>query len=111
MDLQEIVVYDKQNYFCKFLKLQFINYSFKKVKNEDDLNDLTNYSTIVFVLYTESELFDLSNLRDSGKQILVCSFNSKILDKVKKMDKVTLIDSSKTKKELVKELRVFFKTI
>jgi hypothetical protein len=107
-ELQKILVYDKQHYFSKFLKLQFKNINFQKVKNEENFYDPTKYMAIVFVLYSEPEVFDFLNVRINGKQVLVCTYNTKILNKMKKFNNITLVDTSKTKIEMIKEVRKFF---
>lgn len=109
MELQQILVSDNQHYFLNFLKRQFKNINFQKIKNEESLYNLTKYSAIVFVLYSEPEVFDFLNIMSNGKQVLVCTYNTKILDKMKKFSNITLVDTSMTKIEMIKEVRKFFK--
>jgi hypothetical protein len=113
MKLEQILVYDKQHYFSRFLKYEFNKkINFKKVKNNEDLNDIEKkFSTVVFVIYSESDLLDFVKVYGKEVQILVCTYNQEILGKMKNVSNIILLDTSKTKFEMVKELRNFFNYI
>lgn len=108
--LKQILVFDKQHYFSRFLKYEFNElFYFKKFSNDEDLNDIKKkFLTIVFVIYSESDLLDFVKVYGSGVQILVCTYNKEVLDKMKNINDIILLDTSKTKFEMVKELRNFF---
>ncbi len=109
MELQKILVYDKQNYFFRFLKYEFDKiFDFKKVKNDEIINDLGGYAIVVFVIYSESELLDFLKVYSNGCQVLVCTYNKEMLSKMQSLDDIILLDISKTKYEMTKELRNFF---
>lgn len=109
MELPQILVYDRQNYFFRFLKYKFYkNFKFKKVKNDKNFDDdLGKYQIVVFVMYLESELFDFSKIYSTGVQILVCTYNKNILRRMGNRSNIILLDTSKTKLEMVKELENF----
>jgi hypothetical protein len=112
MKLQQILVYDKQHYFFRFLKNQFEeNFEFKKITKLEKLKDLSKYPIVVFVMYNEAELFDFMNMYIADIHVLVCTFNKNILHKIKITSNISLLDTSKTKIEMEKELRVFFKSL
>ena len=60
MDNKKYVVYDCRNYFSRFLKYEFRNTnnfeSFKDFKIFE--NVISNYSAIIFVIYSEEELIN-----------------------------------------------------
>ena len=113
MKLEQILVYDKQHYFSRFLKYKFNEiFDFKKYKNDEDLNDMEEkFLTIVFVIYSESDLLDFVKVYGKGPQILVCSYNKEILRKMKNINDIILLDISKTKLEMEKELLTVFNCI
>jgi hypothetical protein len=108
--LEQILVYDKQHYFARFLKYEFNEkFDFQKFKKNENLNDIEKkFSMVVFVVYSEADLFDFVEVYKMGVQILVCTYNKEILNKMKNVSNIVLFDSSITKLEMVKELRHFF---
>lgn len=109
MELQQILVYDNQNYFFRFLKYEFDeNFEFKKIKKNNNFNEMSNYIIVVFVMYSESEFLDFLKLYNTGVQILVATYNKELLSEMERMNNVILLDTSKAKKEIARELSDFF---
>ncbi|MFV5697421.1 hypothetical protein ACM55H_03545 [Flavobacterium sp. ZT3R17] len=104
------MVYDKQHYFARFLKYEFNKkFNFQKFKKDENLEDIEKkFSIVVFVVYSEADLFDFVEVYKMGVQILVCTYNKEILNKMKNVSNIILFDISTTKLEMVKELRHFF---
>lgn len=104
------LVYDNQKYFSRFLKYEFEQeFDFNVYRNFNYFDEkLSNYFVIIFVIYTEEELFDFLRVYEKGIPLIVCSFNKQILDKFNKMDDVSVLDTSSLRSELIIELRNFF---
>nr|WP_315188724.1 hypothetical protein [uncultured Flavobacterium sp.] len=104
------LVYDNQKYFSRFLKYEFEQeFDFNMYRNFDYFDqNLNNYSVIIFVIYSEEELFDFLRIYKKGIPIIVCSFNKQILEKFNKMEDVSVLDTSNLRSELIIELRNFF---
>lgn len=104
------LVYDNQKYFSRFLKYEFDQeFDFNAYRNFDYFDqNLNNYSVIIFVIYSEDEIFDFIRVYKKGIPIIVCSFNKQILEKFNKMEDVSVLDTSNLRSELIIELRNFF---
>lgn len=110
MEPQQILVYDKQHYFFRILKYELSNhFKFENLKNAKDIIDESAYEMIVFVMYAETDLSDFIRVCTKwDKQILVCTHNKIIFDKLQNIKNVVLFDALKTKNEMVKQLHSFF---
>lgn len=104
------LVYDNQKYFSRFLKYEFEQeFDFNVCRNFDYFDQkLNDYSVIIFVIYSEDEIFDFISVYKKGIPVIVCSFNKQILNKLKKMEDVSVLDTSSLRSELIIELRNFF---
>lgn len=104
------LVYDNQKYFSRFLKYEFEQeFDFNAYRNFNYFDEkLSNYSVIIFVIYSEEELFDFLRIYKKGIPMIVCSFNKQILEKFNKMEDVSVLDTSNLRSELIIELRNFF---
>ena len=109
MDTKKRAVYDSQNYFSRFLKYQFMNtFEFDSFRNFKSFeNTIKNYSAIVFVIYTEEEIVNLMRIYKKGIPLIVCTFNEKLLLKMRQIDDILLLDTSKIKSEVIAELRTY----
>jgi len=104
------LVYDNQKYFSRFLKYEFEReFDFKVCRNFDYFDGkLSDYSVIIFVIYDEEELFDFLRVYQKGIPLIICTFNKQILNKLKKTDDISVLDTSSLRSELIIELRNFF---
>lgn len=104
------LVYDNQKYFSRFLKYEFEQeFDFKVCRNFDYFDGkLSDYSVIIFVIYDEEELFDFLRVYQKGIPLIICTFNKQILNKLKKTDDISVLDTSSLRSELIIELRNFF---
>ena len=102
-------VYDYQNYFSRFLKYEFRKtVEFDSFKNFKSLeNTIKEYSTIIFVIYSEEEIVNLMSIYKKGIPLIVCTFNEKLLLKLRNIDEILLLDTSKVKSEVIAELRTY----
>ena len=113
MNTKKKVVYDSQHYFSRFLKYEFRKtLEFDTFKNFNHLEKaLNNYSTILFVIYIEEELIDLMKIYKKGIPLIVCTFNKQLLLKLKNIDEILLLDTSKVKSEVITELKSYLNLV
>ena len=113
MDNKKYVVYDCRNYFSRFLKYEFRNTnnfeSFKDFKIFE--NVISNYSAIIFVIYSEEELINFIRIYKKGIPLIVCTFNKKLLLTMSDMDEILLLDTSKLKAEVMIEFKSYLNII
>lgn len=83
----------------------FIFDSFRNFKSFE--NTINDYLAIVFVIYSEEEIADLMSIYKKGIPLIVCTFNEKLLLKLKNIDEILLLDTSKIKSEVIAELKAY----
>lgn len=111
MELKQVVVYDNQHGFSRFLKKEFgKEIDFKVYKKLDRISNFdtvkSDYSFIFFVIYSENDLFDFIKINEKGLPIVVCGFKTKF-NVFDHNSEVRFIDTSKPKKELVSDFQFF----
>jgi hypothetical protein len=111
MESKRVLVYDNQHAFSRFLKKEFGKVIDLKVyKNFHSVSSLgaikEDYSFIIFIIYSEGDLFDFIKVHGKGVPIVICSCKT-ILDKFDNNSGVSFIDISKSKKELLKDFHLF----
>lgn len=106
----KILLYDTKKKFFKILK-----YAFKKDFVFDVYSDITDfealldeYSSVVFVIYSESNLKEFMRVSQKGVPIIVCTSKQEIFEKLKDINEIFLYDCSKIKSEMVVELKNYF---
>ncbi|OXG08958.1 hypothetical protein BC749_103247 [Flavobacterium araucananum] len=78
-------------------------------KNDDEA---TEFDRSVFVIYDKSELIEFLKLDKKGMNVLVCLFNKQLYDSLSFLEEIKsliLFDNSKTRVEIIKELKQHFK--
>jgi hypothetical protein len=110
MNKKKGLVYDNQKYFSRLLKYEFKeDISFDTYSNFKCFNEiLDNYSIIIFVIYSEEELFDFMKVYKKGVPLILCTFSKERLIKLQKIEDLILLDTSKVRSEIVTELRYYF---
>lgn len=112
MESKRVLVYDNQHGFSRFLKKEFGKViDFKVCKNLHSISNLDtikeDYSFVIFIIYSEGDLFDFIKIHRKGLPIVICSFKA-ILNKFDHNSGVSFIDISKCKKELLNDFHFFF---
>lgn len=115
MEEKEVLVYDNQHMFSRFLKKQFgkeVSFKvYKKFSSEDNFDNIQEeYSFIFFIVYSGEDLFDFIKLQRKGVPIVVCSFNKKILYKFKNIRDISLLDISASREELINNFQMVLHT-
>lgn len=103
--------------------LYFLNIK-RKFKNEFDFfvnsfhieneNDCKDFDRSIFVVYNKSEMIDYLRLEKKGPNVLVCLFDKGLYGSLTFMEEINnliLLDESKTKPEIIKDLKAYFKKI
>ena len=115
MRLKKILVYDKEASLARFLKKEFgksLEFEFyKKFYNDYSLDDLQlEYSFVVFVIYSEMDLFDFIKIYDKKVPIIVFSFRKELLVKFEGLRGVHLLDGSMLKQQIIDCFQSFLVT-
>jgi len=114
MEKEKVLVRDNKGTFLKMFKRRFKDeFDFSEnsflLENENDFKD---FDRSIFVVYDKSEMIDYLKLEKKGSNVLVCLFNKQLFSSLKFMkeiDNLILLDASKTKQEIVKDLKAHFK--
>ncbi|TDD98443.1 hypothetical protein [Flavobacterium cellulosilyticum] len=106
MNSNKHVVYDSRNSFARFLKYEFRNsFDFDSYRKFDSFeNEIDNYSTILFVIYSEEDLDYFMKIYKKGVKILACTFNYELFCKIQSIYEIPVFDISKLKSEVRLEL-------
>jgi hypothetical protein len=93
----------------KFKKeFDFSENSFQ-LENENDYKD---FDRSIFVVYDKTEMIDYLRLEKKGSNVLVCLFDRGLYSSVTFLEEINnliLLDASKTKLEIVKDLKEHLK--
>lgn len=113
MEKERILVRDNKGVFLKMFRRRFKN-EFDFFENpflyKND-NEATEFDRSIFVVYDKSELLEFLQLEKKGTNVLVCLFNKQLHDSLSFLQEVKsliLLDSSKTRNEIIKELKLYF---
>ncbi|WP_343706726.1 hypothetical protein [Flavobacterium sp.] len=110
MENEKVLVFDSKGVFLKMFKrrfkeeFHFIEGSF--FEESEQISD-----RIVYVIYNHSELLNFLSNGKRGANILVCLFNVQFyrsLSFLEVTNNLLLFDESKTRTEILKELKQFF---
>ncbi|CAA9203309.1 hypothetical protein [Flavobacterium collinsii] len=113
MKLSKILIYDNGHYFSRLVKYKFKkDFDFKVFKNFDrveNFDDIENvYSIIVFVIYSETDLFDFIRIYKKGVQVVVATHDKEILKKMTNINDILLFDISIKRLEILEEVKRLF---
>ncbi|TDO94936.1 hypothetical protein [Flavobacterium sp. 245] len=78
------------------------------LENENDYKD---FDRSIFVVYDKTEMIDYLRLEKKGSNVLVCLFDRGLYSSVTFLEEINnliLLDPSKTKPEIVKDLKAHF---
>lgn len=108
-----ILVYDSRGVFFKMFKRTFKDeFNFSEYLLDQHHNEFKKSDRSIFVVYEEKELLDFLNLDKEGLNILVCLFNKHLyssLSFLEESNNLILLDESKTKHEMVQNLKAHLK--
>ena len=82
-----------------------------QIENENDYKD---FDRSIYVVYEKSEMIDYLKSEKKGSNVLVCLFNKQLYSSLSFMDEINnllLLDESKTKQEIVKDLKMHLKKV
>lgn len=105
-----VLVHDKKNIFIKMFKRKF-NSEFEFIPDNtltDDQNKQQNYDGSIIAVYSKNELLKLLESTKEKQAVIICLFNTQInsdMMLLEKIDNVLLLDSFKTKAEIIKDLQ------
>ncbi len=112
MQEKRVLIYDRRNSFFRMFR--------KKIKEEFGFceniltndGDISNYNDyLILVLYNKMDLADFSKLC-KRRNVLVCVFDSNLYLSLifqEEFKNVFLLNGTKSKSELLEDLRIYFK--
>jgi hypothetical protein len=116
MEKERILVCDNKNIFLKMfkrkLKVEFDFFESSSVVKEQ--NETKNFDHFVYVIYNKLELVEFLELENKGTNVLVCLFDKQLFERLRFLEEVndlSLLDASKTRKEIIQDLKLHFARI
>lgn len=114
MSKERVLVRDDKGVFLKMFKRNFKEeFDFSEscflVENESESKQ---FDRSIFVVYDKTELLEFLKLKQKGTNDLVCLFNKQLhnsLSVLQHVRNLILVDNSKTRIEIMKELKSYFK--
>lgn len=115
MENNRVLVYDNQHGFSRFLNKMFgkvYDFAiFKKFEGHFDFESFKKeYLLAFFVVYSEKDLIDFIKIYRKGLPVVVCSFNKDMLRKFESITDVSLMNTSRSKKDLVNDFQIYLYT-
>ncbi|EJG00205.1 MULTISPECIES: hypothetical protein [Flavobacterium] len=111
MQKEKVLVFDSKGIFLRMFKRRFKE-EFDFVENSFfDKTVTTESDRIVFVIHNHNELLNFLSQEKRGSNVLVCLFNLQFyrsLSFLEGTNNFILFDESKTRTEILKELKAFF---
>jgi hypothetical protein len=113
MEKERILVRDNKGIFVKMCRRKFkdeFEFSEDSFLLENG-NKPDDFDRSIFVVYNKSELTDFFKLDIKGSSIMICVFDKQLYDSLSffaEMKKIIIIDASKTKMEIFKDLDLYF---
>ncbi|WP_157472493.1 hypothetical protein [Flavobacterium aquidurense] len=117
MKKERILVRDDRGFFLKMFKrnfkteFDFFESSF--MSDSEDENKSEQFDRSIFVIYDKFELMQFLKLEKKGSNVLLCLFNKQLYDNLfflEEIKSLILLDCSKTRSELMSELKHYFNT-
>lgn len=113
MEKERVLVRDDKGAFLKMFKRRF--------KDEFDFsessflsvyeNESEDFDRFIYVVYDKFELLEFLKLDRKDSNVLLCLFNKQLYGSLSFLEEVKnliLLDSSKTRKEIIRELKSYF---
>ena len=111
--MKKVLVYDNQRYFSRYLKYEYSDeFDFEVFINFKEFDGIvSDYSFLIFVIYSEKELWDLMRIYKKDIRLIVCTLNNEILQKLEKIEDILIFDISQVKSEMTKNLNFYLQLI
>lgn len=112
MTKRKLLVCDQKKSFCKMFRrniksdFEFYEHNWEKIKEEKNV-----YDFLIFVVYTEFELFQVVALYRKRKNIIIYIGNKFVLSNFnfsKEIGNLFFLDGSRSKSEILEQLKFYF---
>lgn len=110
MQKEKVLLFDSKGAFLKMFKRRFKE-EFDFIEDSFFDQNEKKFDRIVYLIYTHSELLNFLSDGKKGSNVLVCLFNVQFyrsLSFLEVTNNLMLFDESKTRTEILKELKKFF---
>lgn len=113
MEKERVLVYDNNKVFLKMFKRKFekefdFTESYFLKENKVESRDFDRF---IYVVHDKIELLEFLKLNKKDTNVLVCLFDKLLYNSMSFLEErnsLILLDSSKTRSEIVKELKTYF---
>ncbi len=114
MQKEQVLVHDSKGIFLKMFRRKLKNhFEFSERPFSIEIGkEIQNFDRIVYVLYDKQEALDFLKQENNEANFLVCLFNKQLyksLSFLEWVNNLILLDESKTRCEIFKEVNLFFK--
>lgn len=113
MKKDRVLVCDNKKIFLKMFKRKFENefdFSESCLLKENE-TETKNFDRFIYIIYDKAELLQFLKMNKKDNNVLVCLFDKQLYDSLSFLEETNsliLLDSSKTRTEIVKELKAYF---
>ena len=113
MKKDKVLVYDNKKIFLKMFKRKFDN-EFDFTDSHfliDNKVESKEFDRFIYVIHDKTELLQFLKLNKKENNVLVCLFDKQLYNSMSFLEETNsliLLDSSKTRTEIVKELKIYF---
>jgi len=113
MKKERVLVRDSKGVFLKMFRRKFkddFEFSEKPFSVENE-KEIKNFDRVVYVIYDKQEALDFLEQKNIETNFLICLFNKhlyKSLSFLEGVNNLILLDESKTRCEIFKEVNLFF---
>lgn len=114
MEREQVLVSDNRGIFLKMFKrkfkdqFNFLEHSLSsKIKVETD-----DFDRYIYVIHDKSEFLEFLKIEQKEKNTLICLFDKQLYNSlffIEEIKNFVFIDASKTRTELIKDLKSYFK--
>lgn len=113
MEKERVLVCDNKKVFLKMFKRKFDN-EFEFTEScflRENKTEFVDFDRFIYVVYNKVELLQFLKMDKKENNVLVCLFDKQLYDSMsflEEMNSLILLDSTKTRIEIVKELKAYF---
>lgn len=113
VEKEQVLVRDNKGIFLKMFKRRFKDeFDFSESSLFNKLKGDTKFDRYIYVLYDKSELLEFLKIEQNNTNILVCLFDKQLYSSMLLLEEIKnliLVDSSKTRAEIIKDLNTCLK--
>ncbi|KAF2515576.1 hypothetical protein [Flavobacterium foetidum] len=114
MEKEKVLVCDNKGIFLRMFKRKFKGeFEFSEDLLFSKTNDAIRFNRYIYVIYDKFELLQFLKMEQDDKNALICLFDKQLYNSLFFLEEIKnfiLLDASKTRTEIIKDLKVHFKS-